>query len=127
MAFANTSGAHLVIGVEDVTKRVCGLTDPLAEEERLANLVADLIAPRLLPSIDIATWRDASVLVVEVFPSSSRPHHLRKLGPEDGTFVRLGSTNRRADLPLRQELTVFEVVHRGTARTPSFLPLNGSR
>lgn len=105
MAFANTSGGHLVIGVEDVTKRVCGLPDPLAEEERLANLIADLIAPRLLPTIDIATWRDASVLVVEVFPSSSRPHHLRKLGPEDGTFVRLGSTNRRADLPLRQELT----------------------
>ncbi|MFA6288913.1 MAG: helix-turn-helix domain-containing protein [Opitutaceae bacterium] len=105
VAFANTSGGRVVIGVEDATKHVRGLADPLAEEERLASLIADLIFPRLVPSIDIVAWRDTQVLVIEVFPSSSRPHHLRKLGPEEGTFVRLGSTNRRADLALRQELT----------------------
>ncbi len=105
VAFANNSGGRVVIGVKDGSKHVCGLVDPLAEEERLAKLIADLIAPRLVPAIDIATWRDAQVLVVEVFPSSSRPHHLLKLGPDEGTFVRLGSTNRRADVALRQELT----------------------
>ncbi|AHF92535.1 transcriptional regulator [Opitutaceae bacterium TAV5] len=104
VAFANTSGGRVVIGVEDGSKRVCSLADPLAEEERLANLIADLIVPRLVPTIDIVAWRDAQVLIVEVFPSSNRPHHFRKLGPEEGTFVRLGSTNRRADPALRQEL-----------------------
>ena len=49
-------------------------------------------------------WRSTQLIVVEVFPSSNRPHHLRNLGPEDGVFVRLGSTNRKADPALLQEL-----------------------
>jgi hypothetical protein len=39
-----------------------------------------------------------------VFPSSQRPHHLIKQGPEQGVFVRLGSTNRQADPALIEEL-----------------------
>lgn len=34
--------------------------------------------------------------MVQVYPSNTRPHHLISLGPETGTFVRVGSTNRRA-------------------------------
>lgn len=39
VAFANTSGGILVIGVEDKTKRVHGVSDPLGVEERLANII----------------------------------------------------------------------------------------
>ncbi|MBW2031916.1 MAG: ATP-binding protein, partial [Deltaproteobacteria bacterium] len=38
VAFANTAGGTLVLGVRDRTKEVVGLSDPLKEEERLANL-----------------------------------------------------------------------------------------
>ena len=34
VAFANTSGGILVLGVEDGTKKVSGVSDVLAEEER---------------------------------------------------------------------------------------------
>ncbi len=37
VAFANTSGGVLVLGVEDGTKRVKGFPNILAEEERLAK------------------------------------------------------------------------------------------
>jgi len=57
VAFANTAGGLLVIGVEDGTKNVRGLADPLKEEERLASLIADRISPRLVPSIDVVAWR----------------------------------------------------------------------
>ena len=43
-------------------------------------------------------------MVIEVYPSALRPHHLKASGPERGTFVRLGSTNRLADAPLIGEL-----------------------
>ena len=33
-AFANTAGGVLLIGIEDVTKNVLGLENPLDEEER---------------------------------------------------------------------------------------------
>lgn len=36
--------------------------------------------------------------MVQVYPRAARPHYLERLGPEAGVFVRLGSTNRRADM-----------------------------
>lgn len=96
VAFANTAGGTLLIGVEDGSRRVCGVSDVLKAEERLANLIADSIRPQLVPDIEVANWRNLSLLVVQVYPSNTRPHHLISLGPETGTFVRVGSTNRRA-------------------------------
>ena len=53
VAFANTAGGTLLIGVEDRSRNVCGVADPLDEEERLANLISDRISPRLVPEIEI--------------------------------------------------------------------------
>ena len=105
VAFANAAGGRLVIGIEDGTRAVAGVPDPLALEERIASLVADSIEPRLLPEIEIVPWRKTQVVVVTVHPSALRPHHLRAEGPARGTYVRLGSTNRTADAALIAELS----------------------
>jgi ATP-dependent DNA helicase RecG len=39
-----------------------------------------------------------------VHPSPWRPHHQAWLGPELGAYVRVGSTNRRADRELLAEM-----------------------
>jgi predicted HTH transcriptional regulator len=104
VAFANTSGGVVLIGVEDGTRRVKGVSDVMAEEERLASLIADCIAPRLLPGLEVMPWRKTQVLAVEVHPSQNRPHYLKRLGQEEGVFVRMGSTNRRADAVLIEEM-----------------------
>ena len=119
IAFANTAGGLLVIGVENGTKRVRGLLDPLKEEERLASLISDRIAPRLIPTVDVIAWRSAQLIVVEVFPSSNRPHYLKNLGPEEGVFVRIGSTNRKADAALTQELRRMASLPRGAKEEAS--------
>lgn len=106
-AFANTEGGILLIGVDNKTHAVRGVSHPLVEEERLANLIADHIAPRMLPNIELLVWRKTHVVGVEVFPSSLRPHHLKRQGPEQGVFVRVGSTNRQADAALIGELRRF--------------------
>jgi predicted HTH transcriptional regulator len=95
VAFANSAGGRLVIGVDDA-RQVVGVADPLAEEERICNLIADAIAPRLLPNVELMSVGDATVLVVEVFPSGARPHYLSKQGPKQGVYLRLGSSNRQA-------------------------------
>ena len=107
VAFANTAGGILAIGIEDGTRRVIGVPDVLAAEERLASIIADSIRPRLVPDIEIVPWRKTQVLVVQVYPSAARPHYLVRLGPEAGVFVRLGSTNRRADLAQIDEMRRF--------------------
>jgi ATP-dependent DNA helicase RecG len=110
VAFANTSGGVVVLGVEDGTKRVKDVPNILAEEERLANLIADSISPRLVPFIEVMPWRKTQVLAVEIYPSAGRPHFLNRLGPEEGVFVRVGSTNRRADLFLVEEMRRYNQV-----------------
>jgi len=104
VAFANTAGGIVVIGVEDGSKNVRGVPDVLASEEKLANLVSDSIRPRLIPDIEVVAWRNLNVLAVQVYPSNTRPHYLERLGPEDGVFIRVGSTNRKAEALQIEEL-----------------------
>jgi predicted HTH transcriptional regulator len=104
VAFANSAGGRIVIGVEDGNKNVVGVENPLELERRIANLIADSIQPSLLPEIELVPWRRLHVLVLQVHPSALRPHHLKAEGVERGTYVRLGSTNRRADAALIAEL-----------------------
>jgi len=104
IAFANTSGGIILIGIEDKDKTICGVSDPLAAEEKLVNIISDTISPRLIPSIEIVTWRNKQILAVEVFPSPMRPHFKTRLGEERSVFVRVGSSNRKADSRLIREL-----------------------
>lgn len=107
VAFANTGGGTLLVGVEDRSRHVRGVSDALDLEERLANLVSDRISPRIVPEIEILPWRRTQVLALQVHPSPSRPHHLIREGPVTGVYVRVGSTNRRADAELIEELRRF--------------------
>lgn len=107
IAFANTAGGTIVVGIEDGTKHIRGVKDVLSQEERLASLISDSIAPKLLPDIEILTHRGAQLLVVNIYPSPSRPHFLKGSGPDAGTYVRLGSSNRKADSDLIEEMKRF--------------------
>jgi len=103
VAFANTAGGHLVIGVSN-DREVIGLKAPLDEEEKLRSLIADGIAPRMVPNIEFITTHDTTLLVVEVFVSALRPHWLKAEGHEQGVYVRIGCSNRQADTALIAEL-----------------------
>jgi len=41
VAFANTAGGRLIFGVADASRQVIGVENPLDEEERLCNQIAD--------------------------------------------------------------------------------------
>ena len=88
----------------------CGVSEPLDVEARLVNVINDSISPRLMPDIDVRRWRSTNVIVVDVHVSASRPHHLNG---DDVVYVRLGSSNRRADDQLIEEM-------RRSARHESF-------
>jgi len=103
VGFANTAGGRLIVGVADDGK-VLGVEHPLDEEERVCRLISDSIAPRLVPNVEMVTVENKTLLVVDVFLSGLRPHFLKSLGAENGVWVRLGSTNRRDDAALVQEL-----------------------
>jgi predicted HTH transcriptional regulator len=97
VAFANGSGGILLIGVEDQTRHILGVAEPTRMEAQLASWIVDRIEPRLVPEILILPWRNKNLVMVEVFPSPLRPHFLKAEGEATGVYVRIGSTNRKAD------------------------------
>lgn len=94
VAFANTTGGTLVVGITD-DKRAIGLANAATEEEWLANLIAGGIAPAFSPDFQVVTegWLNYLVVRVPRFPSV---FYVRQEGPEEGVYIRHGSTNRRA-------------------------------
>jgi len=103
IAFANSAGGELLIGVAD-DGEVVGVGDPLTEQDRLANLVADSIRPQLAPIIELVPMADKTVLIAKVWPGNQRPYYLAGDGPDKGTYIRVGASNRQAGAGMVAEL-----------------------
>ncbi|HEY4831496.1 MAG TPA: ATP-binding protein [Waddliaceae bacterium] len=106
IAFANTSGGILLIGVKDKTKEILGMLDSLQEEERIANAINDGIAPLIIPDIEIHTYRNRELIVIRV-PHAAGPFYLKAEGEKRGVYIRFGSTNRIADDEMLRSLKLF--------------------
>lgn len=78
----------------------------MLEEEKIANAVADSISPLMIASIEITFYRNKELLVIRV-PHLAGPYYLRQDGEEHGTYIRLGSTNRKADLETIKKLRLL--------------------
>lgn len=93
VAFANTAGGTLYIGVDDEGNAV-GLDDADAELLRLGNLLHHRVRPDILmmTSCSIEKMDGADVIVVQVDRGVRRPYYLAEKGlrPE-GVYVRSGS------------------------------------
>lgn len=72
VAFANSAGGRLVIGVVD-DRSVVGVDDPVTAEMRLADLITDSIRPQLLPTIELITLDGRTVLVANVPVGGAAP------------------------------------------------------
>lgn len=118
IAFANTAGGTLLIGIRDKTKEVVGVADVLKEEERIANAIADNIVPPVTPNFQFCTWRGRDVLIITA-TYAPVPYYFKSKGIERGVYIRLGSSNRVAD-----QATVTEIqrlsIHQGFDELPYF-------
>lgn len=97
IAFANTSGGKIMVGIEDGTRRIVGVDNPLEIEEKLCSIITDLVTPQILPEIEILSYKNMQVVAIQIYPSPLKPHYLKAKGPSNGAYVRIGSTNRVAD------------------------------
>ncbi len=102
IAFANTAGGTLLIGKEN-NGVIIGVDDVFLAEERIANAIADNIYPPLVPEIE-TTSLDGKALIVIRVARWRGPFYLKAQGPEQGVYIRLGSTNRIAGPELIAEL-----------------------
>ena len=108
IAFANVSGGHVIIGINDKTRHIVGVEEPHKVSEALASKIHDAIEPRILPNIEVIPYRNTHLISIEIYPSALRPHFIRSKGKEKSTYIRIGSTTRLADQAL------LSVVERST-------------
>ena len=105
VAFSNTSGGKLIIGVND-NREIVGIEeDKIFEyEEKISSIINNLCYPTILPEIYAQNINGKVVLVIEVFRGSLLPYYLKNKGKLKGTYIRIGSTNRIADENMIAEL-----------------------
>ena len=106
IAFANTQGGCLVIGIDDKTRSVIGVDDESAFQtmDSIANAVADSCIPQIVPNIELQTINRKTVIVITVAPGPNRPYYLKSKGKESGTYIRIAGTSRPADHEKIKEL-----------------------
>ena len=99
IAFSNTAGGKLVIGVDD-NHEIIGVDDSLVfnMQDKIASIIADNCSPAIIPEIYNINIGGKLILVIEVVRGNLKPYFLKKQGKADGTYIRIGATNRVADL-----------------------------
>ena len=99
IAFANSSGGKLVIGIDDESRGIIGVNKGSVFQimDGIANAVSDCCAPQIIPDITFQTIDGKCIVVVDIFPGTNRPYYLKSAGKEQGTYIRVAGTSRLAD------------------------------
>ena len=99
IAFSNSTGGKIFIGIEDKTNEVIGIGEknPFKLADDISNMIFDGCTPIIDPEITVQTLEEKTVIVVEVFPGRVRPYYIKSLGKEQSTYIRINGTSRPVD------------------------------
>lgn len=106
VAFSNTAGGKILVGIEDKTCRITGISEEEALDfpDRICDMIYDSCYPMILPEIYVENVEDKKVLVAEFYPGALKPYYLKSKGRDRGAYIRVGATNKAADQEMIREL-----------------------
>ena len=106
VAFSNDAGGVLYLGVRDEPREVVGVpeADLIRLEEQVSNIIHDRCHPVIIPIISSVVFDGKYLLKVEIYRGSNLPYYLKALGKKEGTYIRVGSSNRKATDEIITEL-----------------------
>ena len=98
VAFANTQGGKLIVGIDDKTHEIVGVENEILFQvmDGIANAISDSCVPQIIPDIEPQTVDGKTVIVVSVEAGKNRPYYLKSKGKENGTYIRVAGTSRQA-------------------------------
>lgn len=102
IAFANTAGGIILIGVED-DGTVVGVKNSSKIQEQLANSMTNHIKPQLIPDLSVVDLHNKKVIVVQI-EHSQGPFYLSDKGLEKSVYLRIGNSNHLASQEVIEEL-----------------------
>ena len=98
IAFSNTGGGKLIIGVNDQGE-IIGLEPDVnifELKDKVASIIYETCYPTVLPDIYTTTIDDQLLLIIEVYRGNLLPYYLKNKGKNEGVYIRVGATNRKA-------------------------------
>lgn len=98
IAFSNGAGGKILIGISD-TREIIGISedrDIFKIMDDLNTIIYDSCYPNINTSIYTENINEKTIIVVEIFPGNLKPYYLKSLGKENGVYIRVGASNRRA-------------------------------
>ncbi|OHW61567.1 divergent AAA domain protein [Andreesenia angusta] len=98
IAFSNTSGGKLLIGVSD-KREIIGIDknlDIFDIQDKVASIIYDNCYPTIIPEIYTSNIDGKIIMVIEVFRGNLIPYFMKKYGENEGVYIRVGATNRKA-------------------------------
>ena len=106
IAFANSQGGNLVIGVDDKTRDIIGVDSDNVFQvmDSIANAVSASCVPQIVPDISFQTIDGKTVVVARIEPGANRPYYLKTEGKEGGTYIRVAGTTQHASPEKIKEL-----------------------
>jgi ATP-dependent DNA helicase RecG len=106
VAFLNDIGGLIIIGVDDGSRNLLGVSDSDADRylETVPKVISDAVEPYAPLQICTRTIDDKTIVEVEVFPGDRKPYFVRSEGVPKGVYARIGSHTKRASSELLEDL-----------------------
>lgn len=105
VAFSNGAGGILIIGVANKGE-ILGVTDREIMDlpDRISNIIYDTCYPAIIPEIYTENIDGKNILIVKIYPGNLKPYYIKSEGKIKGTYIRVGATNKLADIEMINEL-----------------------
>ncbi|MBB6495998.1 AlbA family DNA-binding domain-containing protein [Methanococcus maripaludis] len=99
VAFANTAGGKIIIGIEDGTNEIVGISsDEIPKlREAIVNKIVDSCEPQITPDIQSLNIKGKIILIINIYPGSKKPYFLKASGMTEGTYIRIDNVNKQCD------------------------------
>ena len=99
VAFANGAGGKILIGISD-DREIVGVDeniDIFKTMDSLNTIIYDSCYPNINTSIYTENIDEKTIITIEIFPGNLKPYYIKSLGKENGVYIRVGASNRKAD------------------------------
>jgi len=91
VAFANSDGGQLILGIDDKNKHLIGVDIEDGTNEKLLKIGSEKCVPAITPHIEIMDRGDKKIIVITVNEGDEKPYHTDEI-----CYIRDGNISRPA-------------------------------
>ncbi len=106
VAFANGKGGQIIFGIDDKTREVVGIPENniFQEIDAITNAISDSCEPTIIPDVYLQNIDDKTVIIAKISAGRQKPYYVKSEGLDNGVYIRVSGTTRRADREMSKEL-----------------------